>query len=68
VSDTWKGTRHEIAAVPAGTTVEVLEDLIVVDAPDIVWVSGPIEEMNLKQGDTILRYARLGGGSGRPVD
>ena len=62
VSDTWKGTRHEIAAVPAGTTVEVLEDLIVVDAPDIVWVSAPIEEMNLKQGDTILRYARLGEG------
>jgi hypothetical protein len=62
LSDTWKETRHEVAAVPAGTTVEVLEDLIVVDAPDIVWVSAPIDELNLKQGDTILRYARLGEG------
>ena len=62
VSDTWKETRHEIAAVRGGTTVEILEDLIVVDAPDIVRVSAPIEEMNLKQGDTILRYARLGEG------
>jgi len=43
--------------------VELLEDLIVVDAPDVVWVSAAIEEMNLKQGDTILRYARLGEGS-----
>ena len=62
-ADTWKPTRKEIGSVPAGTTVEVLEDLIVVDAPDIVWVAGPIEGMNLKTGDTILRYARLGEGS-----
>lgn len=62
VADTWKPTRRETASVAAGTLVEVLEDLIVVEAPDVVWVSNAIEAMNLKQGDTILRYARLGEG------
>ena len=62
VADTWKPTRREIGSVRAGTMVEVLEDLIVVEAPDIVWVSRPIEEMKLHEGDTILRYARLGEG------
>jgi hypothetical protein len=38
--------------------VEVLEDLIVFEAPDIVWVSRPIEEMKLHEGDTILGYVR----------
>ncbi len=42
--------------------VEVLEDLIVVEAPDVVWVTNSIEPMNLKEGDKILRYARLGEG------
>ena len=42
--------------------VEVLEDVIVVDAPDIVRVTEPIDGLNLKDGDTILRYARLGEG------
>ena len=63
VADTWKDSRREIAAVAAGTIVEVLEDLIVVDAPDIVWVSTAIDEMKLNEGDTILRYAHLGEGS-----
>lgn len=62
IADTWKPTRREIGSVPAGTIVEVLDDLIVVDAPDIVWVSRPIEGLKLKEGDTILRYARLGEG------
>ena len=62
VADTWKATRREITSVPAGTAVEVLEDLIVVEAPDIVWVSTSVEAMKIKQGDTILRYARLGEG------
>jgi hypothetical protein len=62
ISDSWKPTRREIGSVAAGTTVEVLEDLIVVDAPDIVRVTEPITELKLKQGDTILRYARLGEG------
>ena len=62
IADTWKPTRREIGSVPAGTMVEVLEDLIVVDAPDVIWVSRPIVKMNLKEGDTILRYARLGEG------
>jgi len=61
-ADTWKPTKPEIGSVQAGTMVEVLEDLIVVEAPDIVWVSRPIEEMKLHEGDTILRYARLGEG------
>ena len=42
--------------------VELLKDLIGVEAPEIVWVSRPIEEMKLHEGDTILRYARLGEG------
>ena len=63
VADTWKSTRREVTSVPAGTTVEVLEDLIVVEAPDILWVSNTIGGMNVKAGDTILRYARLGEGS-----
>jgi hypothetical protein len=63
IADTWKSTRREIGSVAAGTMVEVLEDLIVVDAPDIVWVSGRVAEMNVKEGDTILRYARLGEGA-----
>jgi hypothetical protein len=42
--------------------VEVLEDAIIVDAPDIVRVTEPIAELNLKEGDTILRFARLGEG------
>ena len=62
LADTWKSGRREIAAVPAGTTVEVTEDLIVVDAPDVVWVSTSIDELHVKPGDTILRYARLGEG------
>jgi hypothetical protein len=62
LADTWKSARREIAAVPSGTTVEVLEDLIVVDAPDVVWVSASIDELHVKPGDTILRYARLGEG------
>ncbi len=59
LADTWKDTRREIGSVAAGTTVEVLEDAIIVDAPDIVRVTEPIAELNLKEGDTILRFARL---------
>jgi hypothetical protein len=59
IADTWKDTRREIGSVAAGT-VEVLEDAIVVDAPDVVRVTAPIAELNLKEGDTILRFARLG--------
>lgn len=62
IADTWKPTRREIGYVPAGTMVDVLEDVIVVDAPDIVRVTEAIEGLNLKDGDTILRYARLGEG------
>ena len=62
VTDTWKPTRREIGSVTAGTMVEVLEDLIVVEAPDIVRVSTVIDEMKLNEGDTILRYAHLGEG------
>ena len=63
IADTWKPSRREVSSVAPGTMVEILEDLIVVEAPDIVWVSRPIDEMKLKEGDTILRYARLGEGS-----
>jgi hypothetical protein len=63
ISDSWKDTRREIGSVAAGTMVEVLEDAIVVNAPDIVRVTEPIAELNLKAGDTILRYARLGEGA-----
>ena len=45
-ADTWTPTKPEIGSVQAGTMVEVLEDLIVVEAPDIVGVSRPIEEMS----------------------
>jgi len=62
IADTWKSTRHEIGSVPAGTMVDVLEDVIVVEAPDIVRVTERIEGLNLKDGDTILRYARLSEG------
>ena len=62
IADTWKTTRREIGSVPAGTMVQVLEDLIVVDAPDIVRVTESIGGLNLKEGDTILRFARLGEG------
>jgi len=62
ISDSWKPTRREIGTVPAGTVVQVLEDLIVVDAPDIVWVTNSIDRLNLKTGEKILRYARLGEG------
>ena len=41
----------------------MLEDVIVVDAPDIVRVTEPIAPLKLKEGDTILRYSRLGEGS-----
>ncbi len=41
IADTWKPSLKEIGSVPAGTTVEVLEDMIVVDAPDIVRVTSP---------------------------
>ena len=61
VADTWKPTRREIGSVQAGTMVEVLEDLIVVEARDIQWVSRPIEEMKRHQEGTILHYARIGG-------
>ena len=63
IADSWKPTRREIGSVQAGTTVEVLEDLLVVDAPDIVRVTESIVGLKLKEGDTILRYARLGEGS-----
>jgi hypothetical protein len=63
IADSWKATRREIGNIPADTMVEVLEDLIVVDAPDVVWVMDSIEPMNLKEGDKILRYARLREGS-----
>jgi hypothetical protein len=63
IADTWKPSLKEIGSVSAGTTVEVLEDMIVVDAPDIVRVTGPVAGLNIKEGDTILRYARLGEGS-----
>jgi len=62
LADTWKPTRREIGNVAAGTMVEVLEDAIVVDAPDVVRVLEPIAELKLKEGDTILRYAQLGEG------
>jgi len=62
IADTWKPARREIGNVAAGTMVEVLEDVIVVDAPDIVRVTEPISGLKLKEGDTILRYAQLGEG------
>ena len=62
IADSWKPTRREVGTVPAGTMVEVLEDVIVVDAPDVVRITKPMEELNLKEGDTILRYAHLGEG------
>lgn len=62
IADTWKSTRREIASVAAGSMVAVLEDAIVVDAPDIVRVTDPITGLKLKEGDTILRYAQLGDG------
>ena len=62
IADSWKPTRREIGTVQADTMVEVLEDLIVVDAPDIVRVTEPIEGLKVKEGDTILRYAHLGEG------
>ena len=63
IADTWKPSLKEIGSVLAGTTVEVLEDMIVVDAPDIVRVTGPVAGLDVKEGDTILRYARLGEGA-----
>jgi hypothetical protein len=62
IANSWKPERREIASVPAGTMVEVMEDVIVVDAPDIVRVTESMAELKLKEGDTILRYARLGEG------
>ena len=62
IADSWKPTRREIGSVQADTMVEVLEDLIVVDAPDIVRVTEPISGLKVKEGDTILRYAHLGEG------
>jgi hypothetical protein len=62
IADSWKPTRREIGSVQADTMVEVLEDLIVVDAPDIVRVIEPIAGLKVKEGDTILRYAHLGEG------
>ena len=59
VADSEKPARREIASVPGATTVEAVVDLTVVDASDSTGVSTPIEEMNLKQGDTILCYARF---------
>ena len=58
IAHTWKDTRREIGSVAAGTMVEVLEDTIIVDAPDIVRVTEPIAELNLKEGHTIPRFAR----------
>ena len=63
IADTWKEARREIGSVAAGTMVEVLEDVIVIEAPDIVRVTQPMEDLHLKDGDTILRYARLGEGT-----
>ena len=63
IADTWKPSLKEIGSVAADTTVEVLEDMIVVDAPDIVRVTGPVAGLNIKDGDTILRYARVGEGT-----
>jgi hypothetical protein len=63
LADTWRPTRREVASVPSGTVVDVLEDLIVVDAPDIVRVTQSISEMNVKEGDTLLRFARLDDGT-----
>jgi hypothetical protein len=62
IADSWKPTRREIGSVQADTMVEVLEDLIVVDAPDIVRVTESVAGLKVKEGDTILRYARLGEG------
>ena len=62
IADSWKPTRREIGSVPDGAMVEVLEDVIVVDSPDIVRVTVPMDGLNLKEGDTILRYAHLGEG------
>ena len=59
LSDSWKVTRREIGSVAGGQMVEVLEDVIVVDAPDIVWVMQPVDELQLKEGDQMLRYAHL---------
>ena len=63
IADTWKPSLKEIGLVVAGTNVEVLEDMIVVDGPDIVRVTRPVAGLNVKEGDTILRYTRLGEGS-----
>ena len=67
VADTGKPTRREIGSVQAGTMVEVLEDWIVAEAPDIVWVSRPIEEMKLREGDTILALCPARRRLGRPL-
>jgi|HubBroStandDraft_6_1064221.scaffolds.fasta_scaffold22808_2 hypothetical protein len=62
IADSWKPMRREVGSVQAGTMVEVLEDVIVVDAPDIVRVTESMAGLKVKEGDTILRYAHLGEG------
>ncbi len=62
VSDTWKPTRRETGTFQADTEVEVLENLIVVDQPDILRITRPVPQLKAEEGDTVLRYARLGEG------
>jgi hypothetical protein len=59
LADTWKPARKQTATFQADIDIEVLETLIVVESPDILWINLEMPSLKAKAGDKLLRYARL---------
>jgi hypothetical protein len=64
VFDTWKPLRRRIAVLEDGTPVIVLSGLSEVSKPDLITVTSPLPELQLKPGDSLLRYISRGEGYG----
>ena len=63
IFDTWRATRHRLAALGAGTTVTLLSGLCEVSKPDLITVTSAISELLLNPGDSLLRYTEYGEGN-----
>src|ERR1700690_2107465 len=60
VFDTWRPTRRRLGVVEAGTSVTMLSGLCEVSKPDLVTVTLPVPELQLKAGDSLFRYTYRG--------
>jgi hypothetical protein len=62
IFNTWKPARRRIAVLKSGAKVIILSGLSEVLKPDLIAVTAPLPDMQLRPGDTLLRYTQYGEG------